>query len=204
MKSPLTLRGRTGQGNVLKGMFLLARGRAAGLNEFGNSTNALAASVAPLIAFPLVGSVLLAVNGDPKVAILAFISRMCVVMALSLVTYEFAHRVQRDETWLRTATALNWSFWMVIPLLLIAGICGAVLVQAGVKEKLAEQIMIGVMGAYMLWYHWFTVRNGLRLGIWTAVGLVIITNVVIGLLALGPDVIDMAMSGQLQSFLTWA
>jgi hypothetical protein len=200
VKSPLNLRGGKLQGNVLKGMFLLARGRAAGLEEFGNTSNALAASAAPLIAFPLVGSVLLAVNGDPKVAILAFISRMCVVMALSLVTYEFAHRMQRDETWLRTVTALNWSFWILVPLLLIAGICGAVLVSAGLKEKLAEQIMIALMGAYLLWYHWFTVRNGLRLGIWAAVALVVITNLVVGLLALGPDLIDMAMSGQLRNF----
>jgi len=202
MKSPLTLRGRKQPGNVLKGVFLLARGRAAGLEEFGNSTNALAAAAAPLVAFPLVGSVLLAVNGDPKVAILAFISRMCVVMAMALVTYEFAHRLHRDETWLRTATALYWSFWILVPLLLIAGVCGALLVSAGLKEILAEKIMIGVMGVYMLWYHWFTVRNGLRLGLWAAVGLVAITNVVVGLLALGPDLIDMAMNGQLRTFLT--
>jgi hypothetical protein len=198
MKSPLNLRVRKQPGNVLKGVFLLARGRAAGLEEFGNSTNALAAAAAPLVAFPLVGSVLLAVNGDPKVAVLAFISRMCVVMALALVTYEFAHRLRHDETWLRTATAL---YWILVPLLLIAGVCGALLVSAGLNEMLAEKIMIGVMGAYMLWYHWFTVRNGLRLGIWAAVALVVITNIVVGLLALGPDLIDMAMSGQLRSFL---
>jgi hypothetical protein len=96
---------------------------------------------------------------------------------------------------------LYWSFWILVPLLLIAGVCGALLVSAGLNETLAEKIMIGVMGAYMLWYHWFTVRNGLRLGIWAAVALVVITNIVVGLLALGPDLIDMAMSGQLRSFL---
>jgi hypothetical protein len=199
MRKPVGLRGAS-SGNVLRGMFLLARGRAAGLEEFGNSTNALAASVAPLIAFPLVGSVLLAVNGDPKIAVLAFISRMCVVMALGLVTYEFAHIWHRDEQWLRTVTALNWSFWILIPVLLIAGICGAVLVSAGIAEKTAEDVMIGVIGAYLLWYHWFTVRNGLRIGLWAALLLVIVTNIIVGLLAMGPDLISMAMAGQLRKF----
>lgn len=200
MKPPVRLRG-VPRGNVLRGMFLLARGRVAGLEEFGNSTNALAASVAPLIAFPLVGSVLLAVNGDPKIAVLAFISRMCVVMALGLVTYEFARIWHRDEQWLRTVTALNWSFWILIPVLLIAGMCGALLVSAGIAEKTAEDVMIGVMGAYLLWYHWFTVRNGLRIGLWAALGLVIVTNIIVGLLAMGPDLITMAMSGQLRKFI---
>lgn len=199
MKTPVRLRGAA-RGNVLKGMFLLARGRAVGLEEFGNSTNALAASVAPLIAFPLVGSVLLAANGDPKIAVLAFISRMCVVMALGLVTYEFARLWHRDEQWLRTVTALNWSFWILIPVLLIAGMCGAVLVSAGIAEKTAEDVMIGVIGAYLLWYHWFTVRNGLRIGFWAALLLVIVTNIIVGLLAMGPDLISMAMAGQLRKF----
>ena len=43
---------------ILRGLLLLARGGRAGMKEFDNSADALAASLAPLIAFPLVGAAL--------------------------------------------------------------------------------------------------------------------------------------------------
>jgi hypothetical protein len=48
---------------IMRGLWLLARGRRAGIAEFGNSTDALAASLAPLIAFPLVGAAVAGLQG---------------------------------------------------------------------------------------------------------------------------------------------
>ncbi|MDE8342700.1 MAG: hypothetical protein POG24_02645 [Acidocella sp.] len=186
---------------VLRGLFLLARGRAAGMADFANTSNSLTASMAPLIAFPLVGALLLLMKGDVTDALISFTAQLCVALAPSLITYEFARGWGREDVWLRTASALNWSFWIVLPLLMLAAMLGAMLVTLGVQNNIAEAIMITVMGAYIMWLHWFIVRTGLSIGVWQAILLVVITNIVIGLLALGPDLIDMAMGGKMTAFL---
>jgi hypothetical protein len=180
-------------GNVLRGVFLLARGRAAGITEFANTSEGLSASLAPLIAFPLVGATIIAMSGQPELAAIAFLSRLCGVLTLPVVTHAFAQITKRESQWLRTATALNWSFWILIPLLLVAAFAGAGLVTAGVQETSAEDIVICLLGGYMLWFHWFTVRTGMKLSAWLAVALVIVTNLVIGLLTFAPDLVDMLL-----------
>jgi len=182
--------------NVPRGVLLLARGKAAGLTAFGSSTEALTASLAPLIAFPLVGSVLSGIDGAPLAAAIGFLSRLCAVLAVSAITYEFARLTKREALWVRTATALNWSFWIAIPLLALAGLLGMAMVSAGMPIRLTENIMFGLMGAYLLWYHWFTVRTGLQLSILPAIGLVLVTNLAVALLTLGPALLTLASGGQ--------
>ncbi len=183
--------------NILKGLFLLARGRGAGMAEFGNTVNAMTASLAPLIAFPLVGSLLLLVKGDVQEALTSFTAQLCVALAPVVITYEFARVWQCDANWLRTVTALNWSFWLAVPLLVLGTLVSALLVNAGLNESVAGVIMIAVLGGYIMWFHWFTVRCGLQIGGWRALLLVFVTNITIAMLALGPDMIDLAMRGQL-------
>jgi hypothetical protein len=180
--------------NVLRGVWLLARGKAAGMAEFGNSADALFASLAPLIAFPLVATVLISLQGQPEVAIIAFLSRLCVVLFVAVSVQAVAAWTGREALWMRTATALNWSFWLLIPLLLMAGLIGAVMVSAGVPETLAVALLIGVLAAYLLWYHWFTIHTGLKLAALPALGVVLATNLVIGLLSIAPSLIDQVMA----------
>ncbi len=179
-------------GNVVRGVLLLARGRAAGIDHFGNSADSFTASLAPLIAFPLVGTVLNIINGAPAEAIIGFLSRLCAVLAVAVITYEFARLTRRDSLWLRTATALNWSFWLVIPLLGLAGLAGALMVGAGMALTTAEDILIGLMATYLLWYHWFAVRVGLNLNILQAIALVILSNAAIALLTSAPTLLAYA------------
>ena len=54
---------RPAPGSILVGIFRLARGRADGLGQFGATREAFLASLAPLIAFPLVGGVLMILGG---------------------------------------------------------------------------------------------------------------------------------------------
>jgi hypothetical protein len=180
--------------NVLKGIFLLAQGKAAGIAEFGGSADALYASLAPLIAFPLVATVLISVEGQPEAAIIAFLSRLCMVLFVAVVTHAAAAWAGREPLWMRTVTALNWSFWLVIPLLLLAGLIGGVLVSAGVPEMLAVEILVGALAAYLLWYHWFTLHSGLNMAALPALGLVVVTNLVVGLLSAAPALIDQFMA----------
>jgi hypothetical protein len=180
--------------NVLKGLSLLARGRAAGIAEFGNTIDALYASLAPLIAFPLVLAVVLAMDGQPKAASLAFLSQLCAVLFVSVATHGFAVLARRESLWLRTATALNWSVWMLLPLLALGGVAGTVLLLAGMSKEMAVDVTFVLTAIYLLWYHWFTVRCGLNLKILPALGIVLATNAVIALLSVGPDLIDRIFS----------
>ncbi len=180
--------------NVLKGVFLLARGKAVGIAEFGNSNDALLASLAPLIAFPLVATVLIGLEGQPERAIESFLSRLCVVLVVSVTTQALASLVKRETLWVRTATALNWSFWLIIPLLLLAGFVGAIMVSAGIPQMLAVYILIAAMGAYLFWFNWFTVHCGLQVGVLTAIGIVVLTNTIVLLLSVAPLMIDQAMA----------
>ncbi len=184
---------RPGQGSILRGIFLLARGRKSGIAEFANTSDALSASLAPLIAFPIVGAGIIAFDGQPKLAAIAVLSRVSGVLALPVITHAYAKLMGREHSWLRTATALNWSFWLLIPLLVLTAFIGAALVTAGIPQIRAEESVIVLLGAYMLWLHWFTVRTGLNISVLRAVGLVVISNFVIGLLTFGPDLADFLM-----------
>ena len=116
---------------ILRGLLMLAKGDKAGLNEFSNSLESFTASLAPLIAFPLVGAGISVAAGQWQIAIIGFLSRGCAVLVLPVMTYEFARRFGRESLWPRTATALNWSFWMVVPMIFISAFAGALMVQAG-------------------------------------------------------------------------
>ena len=180
-------------GSILRGVFMLARGNKAGIAEFANTGDGLSASLAPLIAFPLVGGGIIAYSGQPKLAAIAVLSRVSGVLALPVITHAYAKFLGREHSWLRTATALNWSFWLLIPLLFAGAFTGAMLVTAGMPDLKAEESVIILLGMYMLWLHWFTVRTGLGLSTAQAIGLVILSNVAIGLLTFGPDLTDFVM-----------
>ena len=169
---------------------MLARGRADGIKEFGNSSDAVAASLGPLIAFPLVGAAYTALNGQPEFAALGFFSRLCGVLALPLITYEFDRLVRREAEWMRTAAALNWSFWMLLPALLVAAALGAMAVAAGLSQTAAEHAALALLILYLLWYQWFIVRAGLRPGAARAVLLVLLNSAAISLFSVAPLLFD--------------
>jgi hypothetical protein len=182
---------------ILRGLFLMARGAKSGIKEFDNTMDAFTASLAPLIAFPLVGAGVSALGGQWQLALTGFLSHLCAVLALPLITHEFARRTGREALWLRTATALDWSFWLLVPLLFVAAVAGAILVQFGLPLVNAEYAAFGLMGGYLFWYHWFIVRTGLVLGRGQAAFLVAVTGIVIALFTAGPFLLDYAFTGSL-------
>jgi hypothetical protein len=175
---------------ILRGLFMLARGRVTGVLEFANSDEALFASLAPLIAFPLVGAGIKVLYGQPVEAAAWFLARLCAVLALPVMIREIARAAGQEASWLRTATALNWSFWMVLPVLLVAAIIGAVLEEAGVNGVDAEFAALGAMLAWLLWYQWFIIRAGLKLGVWPAAGAIGVISLTIVILTDGPWLIQ--------------
>jgi hypothetical protein len=59
---------------------------------------------------------------------------------------------------------------------------------------LAVEILVGALAAYLLWYHWFTLHSGLNMAALPALGLVVVTNLVVGLLSAAPALIDQFMA----------
>ncbi len=179
---------------ILRGLWRLAKGDRAGIKEFGGSVDDFYASLAPLIAFPLVGALVTGLQVDWRTALLGLLARLCGVLVLPVLVYEFARLFGRKPLWLRTATALNWSFWVLLPVLLVGSFIGAILVQFGVTMETAELATLGLMGVYLFWYRWLVLRAGLALGGWQALLIVLVSTACIGLfviipvaLGFGPD-----------------
>ncbi|MDD2796045.1 hypothetical protein [Acidocella sp.] len=171
---------------ILRGLFMLARGQKAGINEFSGSMDAFTASLAPLIAFPLVGAGISALNGQWAFALLGLFSRICAVLVLPVIVFEFARWTGREALWMRTATALNWAFWMLLPVLFAAAFVAAVLMEFGLAMLPAEIGVLGLAGLYLLWYHWFIMRAGLSLSGLQALGLLLFSSLVVAAVSAAP------------------
>lgn len=180
---------------ILPGIIKLAYGRAKGIDEFSSTAEAFTASLAPLIAFPLVGAVITGVGGNWKLAILEFLSRICTVLVLPVVTYEFARVFNRKSQWLRTATALNWCFWLVVPAVFLAAIAGSIIAQFGLPLERVAVVVIGIAALYLLWNRWFILKSGLQINGWRAAIVMVVIMLLVTLLAGLPFVIALSMTG---------
>ena len=181
--------------NALLGIVLVARGRREGLEQFGATRDAFLASLAPLVAFPLVGSGLLLAAGYRWQALEDFLATLCAVLAPSVLSQALARAWKREAAWLHYATAFNWCQWAVpVVGMLILMILG-LLLDAGLSENAATLAFAASLAAYAFWLHWFVTRHGLGLGAWRSVLLVAAVNGGTGLLAFGPQLLQVALNG---------
>ncbi len=176
--------------NALLGIALVARGRREGIRQFSATREAFLASLAPLIAFPLVGSGLMLLAGAGWDSVEDFVATLCAVLAPPVLSQALAQTWGRETAWLQYATAFNWCQWAVPAvaalLLLILGL----LLNLGLSQAGAALAFVLGLAAYTLWLHWFVTRYGLGLGPWRAALLVILVNAGTALLALGPQLIS--------------
>jgi hypothetical protein len=181
------LRGRTG--SIVLGIVRLARGRPDGMQQFGATRDAFLASLAPLIAFPLVGGMLMLLGGGGLNAVSDLLATLCALVAPLVLSFEVARLWRRQQFWLRFATAFNWCQW-VIPivgsvLLLVFGVLAAL----GLPRATARiGVLLGLL-SYALWLHCFLARHGLGLSGPRALLLVLAVNLTTAMLVVGPRVI---------------
>jgi hypothetical protein len=192
-----SMKARPGKQNILRGVVLLCRGKAEGFTEIGAGPEAFLSSLAPLIAFPLVGCVLMAAQGKTVDGLADFLATLIALLAPPVVSQALAQRWGRQEKWFRFATALNWCQW-VLPLLaavlvLIAGF----MVQAGVPMRSTVILLCCVLLAYAFWLQWFLARRGLDLSGLRAASLVVVVNLVTIILIAGPQVLELVMQSLL-------
>jgi hypothetical protein len=189
----------TGSRNVLLGIARLARGRADGLVQFGDTPQAFLGSLAPLIAFPLVGGALMLAQGQGISALVEMLATFCALLAPPVLSYWMARLWGRQQLWLRFATAFNWCQW-AIPvaaalLLLLAGL----LIRMGVSNAAAGVIVVLGLSGYGFWLHWFVTRQGLQLSGARSLLLVLVVNLGTAVLIAGPGLLALAFGSAVHS-----
>jgi hypothetical protein len=186
------LRGRPG--SIALGIVRLARGRPDGMQQFAGTRDAFLASLAPLIAFPLVGGMLMLLGGGGLTAVSDLLATLCALVGPLVLSFEVARLWRRQQFWLRFATAFNWCQW-VIPvvgsvLLLVFGVLAALGLPRGAARI---GVLLGLL-SYALWLHWFLARHGLGLSGPRALLLVLAVNLTTAMLVVGPRVIALETS----------
>ncbi|MGA3400604.1 MAG: hypothetical protein ABSC95_15405 [Acetobacteraceae bacterium] len=172
--------------NILRGIVRVARGRADGIEQFAGTVQGFLASLAPLIAFPLVGTGLLLLNGGGAPAITDLLATIAVLLAPPVLSFELARLWGRQPRWLRFATAFNWCQWLLPMLASVLLMALGMLQRAGLPEHAATGVLVLGLGGYALWLHWFLARHGLALSRFRAALLVVGVNFGTALLVLVP------------------
>lgn len=170
----------------LLGFVRLARGRADGLLLFGDTPQAFLASLAPLLAFPIVGALLLLSSNGPYRAVLMLLITLVAQLSPPVLSHALANAWGREVLWLRYATAFNWCQW-ALP---IAAMALLIVLQIGLSMGLssdaADQLLILGVAMYGIWLNWLLARHGLQLSGGRAAVLVAITNIGTVFLVVGP------------------
>jgi len=172
--------------SVIVGLMRIARGRADGIDFFNASVQSYLSSLAPLVAFPLVGAVLAIYSDGPRQALTDLAMMLCALLTPAVVSYELARLWKRDDAWLRFATVFNWCEWILPILACLLLVPLSLLIALGLNESAAGNVWVGCLGLYGLWLHWFLARNALALSRYRAGILVLIVNFGTVLTVMGP------------------
>ena len=188
---------RPGGSNILRGVLLICRGQARGFADIGSVPDAFLASLAPMIAFPLVGCALMVAEGMVLDGVTDFLASLVAILAPPVVAFALANRWGKVAGWLRFATAFNWCQWVLpiigIPLVIL----GSILMQLGLPLGPVVAVLCAVLLAYAFWLHWFMARHALALGRARALLMVVIMNVATLVLVGGPQLAAMLANGQI-------
>lgn len=182
--------------SVIRGVFRLARFQPAGFAEFGATRQAFLNSLAPLIAFPLVGGTLMLLSGGGLRVVTDLLATLVALIAPAVISATLARSWQRDEWWTRYAVAFNWSQWAVpvvaLGMLLAAGVLRRL--ELGLGEQQAAIAVLFAIAAYGISLHWFLARHGLGLSAGRTTLLVLATNLGTVALVMAPRLIDALLS----------
>ncbi|HSU04360.1 MAG TPA: hypothetical protein VLI93_02200 [Acetobacteraceae bacterium] len=176
--------------SVLLGILLLARGRADGLRQFGDSPAAFLTSLAPLIAFPLVGGMLMLLQGGGWAALSDLLATLCALLAPPVLAYELVRMWKREARWLRFATALNWCQWAIPVLASVLLFLVYPLLVNALSAQFAGTAVIAAVAGYALWLHWFLARHALVISRLRAALLVLSVNLGTAVLVFGPRLLS--------------
>jgi hypothetical protein len=186
----------------LIGAAQLAVGRREGMERFGSSPQAFLSSLAPLVAFPIVGALALLISGSGAEAITTLLLTVVAQLAPAVLSHAVAARWGREAEWLRYATAFNWCQWAIplvaVVLLAVLQVAGS----AGVSDAAGASILVVALALYGIWLHWTLARTGLQLGRVRSIVLVVLVNAGTVALVLGPRLLAMLLQGDANGSVT--
>ena len=168
------------------GLWRIARGQRDGIACFGGDPQSFLASLAPLIAFPLVGAGVGLFTEGPGRALTDLAMTLCALLTPAVISFELAKIWKRSEAWARFATAFNWCEWILPILACLIIVPLSVAITLGLSEDLASLTLLGCLAGYGLWLHWFLARNALSLSRLRATVLVVLVNVGTVTAVMGP------------------
>ncbi len=163
--------------SVLRGLVLLARFDASGFRHLGGSAQDVLASLAPLLAFPLVFGALSMLGGGDAHELAALFAAVALLLLPLVASEALARRWGREAEWGRFAVAFDWSQWTMTLAAIAAFAAAGALAAAGLPQRpLALAALLAVL-AYQIGLHWFLARRGLDLSAGRATVLVVVMDV---------------------------
>jgi hypothetical protein len=182
----MTATPRRAMSPILRGVGLIARGRAAGLNCFRDTPQAFLYSLAPGLGIMVASVVEGVVEGNGARAVTELPGTLCVLLAPSVLSYEMARLCGREAFWNRYIVAFNWCQWLLPVLAFALLVCLSLAQLAGVNPATALPVLVVSLAGYALWMNWFLARHGLALSGWRAAGLVAAVNAGTMAIVFGP------------------
>ena len=161
---------------ILTGILRLARGRADGFERFTSSTQGFLGSLAPLLAFPIVGSLLMLAGGAGSAAIGDLLATVCAVLAPAVLSHALARLWGREAAWLRFITAFNWCQWVIPLAAMLVLVSVGIAIHLGLPTNAGAILAMVLLGGYGMWLHYFLVRHGLGVSPSRSAILVIVVN----------------------------
>jgi hypothetical protein len=153
--------------SIFRGIVRLAQFKSEGLLEFGDTPQAFLNSLAPLMAFPLVGGARMLLAGAPGRAAANVLSSAIALIAPPVISHLFATLWRREPLWLRYATAYNWCQVAVfVPVLVLWLATAGSLGRTGPLWAMLPFLYLAVLNGFLA-------QRGLRISILRAVTLVV-------------------------------
>ncbi len=154
--------------SIVQGMALLACGRAEGISRFRGTVNAFLAALAPGIAYNVVIFFLALLQKDTIVGLIRVELSLCAFLALPVISYAFAKRWNREERWLRYATASAWSQWTSLFVFVMVMAISALALPGLANRPGFDRAVMMASQLYDLWLGMFIARCGLEISRWRA------------------------------------
>jgi cytochrome c biogenesis factor len=165
-------------GRVAYGLLLVGLGKPAGFAQFGGSAEAFLASLAPLLGFLIVLSLVLVWSGRLILGVSFFLTMVCDLLAPAVISDVLCRVWKRHERWARYANVLNCTQWLMAAALVVLVPIEAVCVSAGRHLQVGAGAVLLVFCVYLMWFHWFAARHVLDLS--SAKALLMMLAVVFG------------------------
>ena len=175
-------RPRRPNGRVVLGLLLIGTGRTVGFAQFGASTEAFLASLAPCLGLLIVLAATLAWAGHPGSGLALFLYTLCNLLAPCVIGDLFCRLWDRRQNWALYANVLNCAQWLMLAVLILLISAASFAVRLGISPQQAAGIAAPVLAIYVAWFHWFAARHALQISRVRA--LVVMLAVVFGTTAL--------------------